>query len=129
MAVVTAVTSFMYFKDLKILYSKFINTVGASTFGVLLIHANSDTMRRWLWRDVVDCAGHYADELYWLRPIISVLLIFTICIVIDHIRIKTLEKWTFKWIDRFLPNDFDKPKDQRELTHFGLARNRTFKNK
>ena len=25
-------------------------------------------------------------------------------------------------------NDFDKPEDQRELAHFGLARNRTFKN-
>lgn len=129
MAVATAVTSFMFFKNLKIPYNKYINIIGASTFGVLLIHANSDTMRRWLWRDVVDCVGHYSDDLYWLRPIIAVLLIFTICIVIDYIRIKTVEKWTFKWIDRFLPNDFDKPKDQRELTHFGLARNRTFKNK
>ena len=25
-------------------------------------------------------------------------------------------------------NDFVKPEDQREFTHFGLARNRTFKN-
>ena len=25
-------------------------------------------------------------------------------------------------------NDFVKPEDQRELAHFGLARNRTFKN-
>lgn len=104
MAVATAVTSFIFFKNLKIPYIKLINTIGASTFGVLLIHANSDTMRQWLWRDVVDCVGHYADELYWLRPIIAVLLIFTICIVIDYIRIKTVEKWTFKWIDRFLPN-------------------------
>lgn len=101
MAVATAVTSFMFFKNLKIPYIKFINTIGASTFGVLLIHANSDTMRCWLWSDVVDCVGHYADDLYWLRPIISVVLIFTICIVIDYIRIKTVEKWTFKWIDRF----------------------------
>lgn len=99
MAVATAVTSFMFFKNLKIPYNKYINTIGASTFGVLLIHANSDTMRRWLWRDVVDCVGHYADELYWLRPIIAVLLIFTICIVIDYIRIKTVEKWFFNKFD------------------------------
>lgn len=104
MAVATAVCSFMFFKDLKIPYNKYINTIGASTFGVLLIHANSDTMRRWLWRDVVDCVGHFTDGVYWGRPVIAVLLIFTICIAIDYIRIKTVEKWTFKWIDRFLPN-------------------------
>ena len=104
MAVATAITSFMFFKDLKIPYNKFINKVGASTFGVLLIHANSDTMRRWLWRDMVDCMGHFTDKWYWLYSIIAVLLIFTICIAIDYIRINTVEKWTFKWIERFLHN-------------------------
>ncbi len=32
--------------------SRFINIIGAGTFGVLLIHANSETMRNWLWHDV-----------------------------------------------------------------------------
>lgn len=41
LAVLTSVSSFMYFKDLHIKQSKFINTVSASTFGVLCIHANS----------------------------------------------------------------------------------------
>ena len=46
MALVTALCSFMFFKDLNIRYSKVINLIGASTFGVLLIHANSDIMRQ-----------------------------------------------------------------------------------
>lgn len=104
LAVATAITSFMYFKNLKLPYNKWINKIGASTFGVLLIHANSDTMRRWLWRDTVDCVGHYTDEMFWLYSIIAVLLIFIICIAIDYIRIHTIERWTFGWIDRFLPN-------------------------
>lgn len=28
--------------------------IAASTFGVLLIHANSETMRNWLWKDTLD---------------------------------------------------------------------------
>lgn len=61
-AVIVSVCSFMYFKDLHIKQSRIINTISASTFGVLLIHANSDTMRHWLWRDTVDCVGLYSSE-------------------------------------------------------------------
>ena len=53
LAVATGVSLFMTFKDLKMKYHKWINTIAASTFGVLLIHANSDTMRLWLWRDTL----------------------------------------------------------------------------
>lgn len=98
MAVATAVTSFMFFKNLKIPYNKYINTIGASTFGVLLIHANSDTMRRWLWKDVVDCVEHYTDELFWLYPVVAVFLIFTICVVIDILRIRFVERPFFEKI-------------------------------
>lgn len=103
MAVATAVTSFLYFKNLKIPYNKYINIIGASTFGVLLIHANSDTMRRWLWRDVVDCVGHYDVILYPVYAIGCVLAIFAVCSLIDWIRIHTVEKWFFS----FLSNKFD----------------------
>lgn len=50
-AVTTGFSSFMLFKNLKIKYNPLINAMGASTFGVLLIHANSSTMRKWLWVD------------------------------------------------------------------------------
>jgi len=93
LSVAIAVCSFMYFKDLKIPCSKFINLVGASTFGVLLIHANSDTMRQWLWQETVDCVGHYGDSAMWTLgyAMASVLTIFTICAGIDWFRAKYLE--------------------------------------
>ena len=102
MAVAVAVTSFLWFKNMDLKYHKLINTVGASTFGVLLIHANSDAMREWLWKDTVDCVGHYSLPTFQMIMYFCgcVLLIFTICTVIDIIRIKTIEKPFFKWYDR-----------------------------
>lgn len=95
MAVITALCSFMFFKDLKIGYSKLINMVGASTFGVLLIHANSDTMRQWLWQDLLDNVGQYGSSALYVHSILSVIAIFIICILIDKGRIWCVEKPLF----------------------------------
>lgn len=100
-AVLVAVSSFLWFRNLKLAYSKTINMIGASTFGVLLIHAHSDAMRTWLWGDTIDCVGHYDMPLPGLvtYSIGSVLAIFLVCIVIDIIRINLLEEPLFRWYD------------------------------
>lgn len=102
LAVITAVCVFMYFKDLPIRYSPFINTVGASTFGVLLIHANSDTMRQWLWRDTLENVGWYSSDYLVLHAVSSVTLIFILCAAIDYARNRWLERSLFRYIDAFL---------------------------
>lgn len=88
-----AVSSFMYFKDLKIPHSRLINAIGGATFGVLLIHANSDAMRSWLWRETVDCVGNYSDDAIWTSTyaIGCVLVIFIVCAGIDWFRGKFIE--------------------------------------
>lgn len=96
-AVAFAICSFLWFKNMDIRYSKIINAFGAGTFGVLLIHANSAAMRMWLWRDTVDCVGHYTLSLGYL--ILYILAIFVICNLIDQLRINTLERWFFRWYD------------------------------
>lgn len=98
LAVATAVCAFLFFKNLKMGYSKVINTIAASAFGVLLIHANSDTMRQWLWRDTLNNAGHYAGNIY-LHAVVSVLAVYAICTLIDFVRIQLLEKPAFKLLD------------------------------
>ena len=104
MAVVLSICTFMYFKDLPIKQSKVINIISASTFGVLLIHANSDTMRQWLWKDTLNVLEQYAsDYLIWLS-IGSVLSVFTICIILDYVRIHTFEKWIFRILDKRIGN-------------------------
>lgn len=102
LAVAIGVSLFMTFKDMKMKYHKWINTIAASTFGVLLIHANSDTMRQWLWKDIVDCSGSFYRTDTCLYALLAVLAIFFICILIDYVRIHTIEKWTFKIIDGYL---------------------------
>lgn len=88
LALTVAVTSFMWFKDLRIPHSKLVNAIGGATFGVLLIHANSDTMRQWLWRETVDCVGHFGESLLWVvgYATVSVIVIFVICAGIDWFR-------------------------------------------
>lgn len=92
LAVTTAFSSFMLFKNLKINYSPIINLLGATTFGVLLIHANSDVMREWLWKDTLQNITMYKSDYMFIHAIISVLEIFTVCSCIDVIRIVFMER-------------------------------------
>ena len=104
-AVLIAFCSFLWFKNMDIKYSKTINAFGAATFGVLLIHANSNAMRQWLWKDTVDVIGHYQTLTTGELMLFSagvVLAIFIICNLIDQLRIATLEKWFFRWYDNKL---------------------------
>lgn len=100
LAVATGVCLFMLFKNLNIRYSKFINTAAASAFGVVLIHANSDVMRRWLWVDTIDAAGHYNAPLMPLYAVSCVAAIYIVCALIDQLRIRLIEKPFFMLWDR-----------------------------
>jgi len=109
-AVSVAFSSFLWFRNINIHYSKIINTCAAATFGVLLIHANSNAMRTWLWKDTLDVMGHYSLPLgqLVLYSIGVVLGVFIICNVIDQLRIATLEKWFFNWYDQKLSSRMEK---------------------
>ena len=92
LALITGVSTFLFFKNLKIGYSKAINTIAASTFGVLLIHANSDTMRRWLWGDVCNNVGASQEGTIIIHAIASVMVIYFVCTIIDMIRNRLIEQ-------------------------------------
>ena len=100
LAVTSGACSFLLFKNLKIPYNKFINTVAGSTFGVLCIHAHSDAMRQWLWRDTLNNVGMYASPYMHLLAIGGVLGVFILCNLIDHVRIVAIEKPFFRWWDK-----------------------------
>ena len=101
LALITAFCAFMFFKNLNLGYNKFINKVAASAFGVLLIHANSDAMRKWLWKDVLDNTYYYNSGFYFLHAILSVVSIYIICTLIDMLRIKFVEKPAFEIFEKF----------------------------
>lgn len=102
-AVTIAVCSFLWFKNMKIKQSKLINVIGASTFGVLLIHTNPG-VRSWLWRDEMNIIDHFSMPLYMfiLFSIAVVLTVFLVCILIDQLRAKFIENPYFKWYDTHL---------------------------
>lgn len=97
MAVVVAVCSFMMFKNLPMSRVRWVNAVGACTFGVLLIHDNSQVMREWLWRDAVDGAGHLGD---WLYPWVAVGTVFAVCAAVDGLRCRWIERPLFRFLDQ-----------------------------
>lgn len=101
LAVIVSVCAFMFFKNMPLNYNKWINAIGGSTFGVLLIHANSDTMRQWLWKDTLNNVGHYSDNIF-IHSIVSVLSIFIICTIIDLLRIRYIEKPLFIILDNYM---------------------------
>ena len=65
--------------------------MAASTYGVLLIHANSDAMRQWLWVDLLANGQMFASEWLIVHAIISVLVVFLVCTCIDFARIRFVE--------------------------------------
>lgn len=96
--VLIAFSTFIWFKNLDWGQSKIINVLGASTFGIFLIHTAGDSMRKWLWQDTIDCIGHYSLPIFNLM-IYSTFAVFTIFIAgfcVDWLRIQCCEIPVFK---------------------------------
>lgn len=101
LALVTAVCAFMFFKNVHIPQSKIINRIAASTLGVLLIHANSDTMRQWLWQDVLKNTIFFVSPMLIVHALVSVCVVYIVCTVIDQVRIWVVEKPFFKVLEKW----------------------------
>ena len=100
LAVATGVSTFMFFKNVRVKPNRFINTVAASTFGVFCIHSNSEVMRRWLWQSVLKNVKVWQTEWMVVHAIVSVLGIFAVCTLIDWLRIKLIETPLMKVWDK-----------------------------
>ena len=102
MALLVALSSFIWFKNIKIRQNRIINSIAASTFGIFLIHANSTAMRQWLWVDTLNCAGKY--DLSFLRGVLysfgGVVTVFMICFLLDRFRLLLFGLFTNKHMTR-----------------------------
>ena len=101
-AFLVGTSAFLFFKNITIKQSKIINLVSSTTFGVLCIHANSDAMRQWLWRDLL----HVPQMYHWnfviliIANIAMTVGIFAVCSLIDMLRIWFVEKPVFIWLNQ-----------------------------
>lgn len=102
-AVLVGVFLFTTFKNLGIGYSKWINQIAATTFGILMIHANSNAWRTFMWRDLLHVDVSYAlpPALLILRSLLVVAGIFICCSVLDLLRINLIEKPVFRHFEFF----------------------------
>lgn len=94
-ALAVALSFFLCFKNWKVKYSKTINTIASSTFGVLCIHAHSDTMRSWLWETICRNTEFYGSAYLVIHAFGVVIAVYAVCTVIDQIRIRFVETPVF----------------------------------
>lgn len=96
-AVLVSIMLFVTFKNLNIGYFKVINLIAKTTFGVLLIHANSSAWREFMWIDLLHVNTFYALPLLVLiyRSVLIVAGVFISCSLIDIIRIYLIERPVF----------------------------------
>lgn len=102
LALVVSVFAFLWFKNLQIKNNRVINYIASTTFGVLLIHANSDAIRIFLWNDLLDVPSWFylPGWKLVLYAIICPAVILIVGALIDTIRIYMLERPLFNWIRR-----------------------------
>lgn len=101
-AILVGVFLFSTFRNLNIAYSGKINLIAKTTFGILMIHANSDAWRTFMWRDLlhVDVSASLPALPLIGRSIVIVGGIFVCCSIIDICRIFLIERPVFNHFDR-----------------------------
>lgn len=97
----SALSLFMIFKNLRIRTNKLINLSASAVFGVLLIHANSNTMRLWLWQDLLQNKIVYSTQTplgFLVHLTLSCIAIYVLCTMMELCRINLIEKPLFEKI-------------------------------
>lgn len=105
LAFITGLSLFMYFKSIHIRKSRFINILGACSFGVLLFHTTSG-MRYVLFERLLKIPdvlyGNQGIALTIVYSIAFVLIIYAIGSCVDLLRMFLCEKPLFNKIDKYL---------------------------
>ena len=93
---------FEFFKRIQIHYSKFINIIASTTFGVYLIH-DSTVGRELIWNKIFHCLDFQYNSKYF--PIFafgSIIIVFIVCSIIDFFRQVLFEKKYMSLINKIL---------------------------
>ena len=101
LAVTVSIGIFILFKNWHCPYNKYINLCAASTYGILLFHANTDAMRQLLWKDIFDVSGHYLSNGFIPYACGVVILVYILGLIFESLRIHLIEKPFFYLLRRF----------------------------
>lgn len=73
-------------------YSKPVNLLGKSTFGIFLLHTGNPIRRGYLWPQIFQCDRFFYSRWYWLWMLLCIAVLFLAGFVIDTLREKYLER-------------------------------------
>lgn len=105
--IMISVSLFNIFKSKKEFSNKIINNVSSCVFGVYLL-SETPVMRSYLWKNIFN-NYNYASSYYLINHmLISVLLTFIVCLIVEEIRKVTLELFYNKFISKMVDNISEK---------------------
>ena len=87
-----AIGIFTVFKNIKISYNPFINTVASTTFAVYLIH-NNPIISNWLWNSMVSSKDYFESPFFLLHMLGVTLLIYAVCSILEWLRLKAFDNY------------------------------------
>lgn len=90
---------FMIFASLRIGSRPFINKIASATFGVYLIH-DSDAGRYILWNCIFNIKTQISSNYFPLLAVFDILSIFCVCVLMDFLRQKFVEKYYLSLADK-----------------------------
>jgi hypothetical protein len=98
-----AIGLFIWGKNIKISYCKWINIASTTTLGIYLIHDNGN-LRPVLWNKIF----HVTEQLqlspiiYFCYSLAVILIVFISCSIIELIRQHTIERIVSKILDKYM---------------------------
>ena len=96
-AILFCVSLFNTFINKKEFNNKLINKIGGCTLGVYLIHDNY-LIRDLLWNKIFKNYNFVESKYLILHMVITILIVYIVCTIIEYIRKNTVEKLTNKII-------------------------------
>lgn len=97
--VITSVALFLWIINVKPFYNKTINALSKSVLGIFLIHFNT-LLRGVIWDKIFPNTAYLNSDYFLLHCFVKVTAVFVICLLIDQIRILTVEKAFRKFVDK-----------------------------
>lgn len=98
-SIILSVSIFNIFVRFDKINSNFVNNIASTVLGIYLIHDNP-LIRNILWTDILKVQNYVSSKYLFLHMILSVILVFIFCSLIEFIRKKTLEKIFIKIYDK-----------------------------
>lgn len=105
--IMISVSLFNIFKSNKEFSNKIINNVSSCVFGVYLL-SETPVMRSYLWKNIFNNYNCVSSYYLIIHMLISVLLTFIVCLIVEEIRKLTLELFYNKFISKRVDNISEK---------------------